>query len=95
MKTTFSRTFSTTVIILLLSLIVVGTSFQALVEDYLADSAIEKLQQNSTAIADLASAYHSEGAMLNRDFMVNLDVVSHISGSDILICDASGRVILC
>ena len=95
MKTTFSRTFSTTVIILLLSLILVGTSFQALVEDYLADSAIEELRQNSSAIADLASAYHSEGTILNRAFMVNLDVVAHISGSDILICDAEGRVILC
>ena len=95
MKTTFSRTFSTTVIILLLSLIVVGTSFQALVEDYLAESAISELQQHSSAIADLASAYSAEGAMINRDFMVNLDVVSHISDSDILICDATGRVILC
>ena len=95
MKTTFSRTFSTTVIILLLSLILVGTSFQALVEDYLAESAISELQRNSTAVANLASAYSSEGGMLNRDFMVNLDVVSGVSNSDILICDATGRVILC
>ena len=95
MKTTFSRTFSTTVIILLLALILVGTSFQALVEDYLEESAISELQQNSTAMADLASAYHSEGAMLNREFMVNLDIVSQISGSDILICNATGRVVLC
>ena len=95
MKTTFSRTFSTTVIILLLSLILVGTSFQALVEDYLAESAIAKLQQNSTAVANLASAYSSEGGMLNRAFMVNLDVVSAVSDSDILICDATGRIILC
>jgi len=95
MKTTFSRTFSTTVIILLLSLILVGTSFQVLVEDYLAESAIAELQRNSTAVANLASAYSSEGGMLNRDFMVNLDVVSGVSDSDILICDAGGRVILC
>jgi len=95
MKTTFSRTFSTTAIILLLALIVVGTSFQVLVEDYLAESAIAELQQNSTAISNLASAYSAEGAMLNRSFMVNLDIASHISGSDILICDAGGRVILC
>ena len=95
MKTTFSRTFSTTVIILLLALILVGTSFQALVEDYLAESAITELQQNSTAMANLASAYHSEGAMLNRDFMVNLDIVSSVSQSDILICDATGRIVLC
>ena len=95
MKTTFSRTFSTAAIILLLALILVGTSFQALVEDYLAESAIHELQQNSTAISNLASAYSAEGAMLNRDFMVNLDIVSGISESDILICDASGKVILC
>ena len=95
MKTTFSRTFSTTVIILLLALILVGTTFQALVEDYLEESAISQLQQNSNAMAQLASAYHSEGAMLNRDFMVNLDITSQISGSDILICNATGRVVLC
>ena len=95
MKTTFSRTFSTTVIILLLSLILVGTSFQALVEDYLEESAIHELQQNSTAVAHLASAYSSEGGMLNRAFMVNLDIVSGVSNSDILICDAGGRVVLC
>jgi len=95
MKTTFSRTFSTTVIILLLSLILVGTSFQALVEDYLAESAIAELQRNSSAVANLASAYSSEGGMLNRAFMVNLDVVSAVSDSDILICDATGKIILC
>ena len=95
MKTTFSRTFSTTVIILLLSLILVGTSFQALVEDYLAKTAIEQLRENSTAMSNLASAYSSDGPMVNRAFMVNLDIVSHISGSDILICDVTGRVILC
>ena len=95
MKTTFSRTFSTTVIILLLSLILVGTSFQALVEDYLSESAVAELQRNSTAVANLASAYSSEGGMLNRSFMVNLDVVSAVSDSDILICDATGKIVLC
>ena len=95
MKTTFSRTFSTTVIILLLALILVGTIFQALVEDYLADSAIEELKQNSESMANLASAYSAEGPMINRDFMVNLDVTAQVSGSDILVCNASGRVILC
>ena len=45
MKTTFSRTFSTTIMILLFALILVGTSFQALVEDYLTESAVAELQQ--------------------------------------------------
>ena len=95
MKTTFSRTFSTTVMILLLALILVGTSFQALVEDYLTDSAVADLQQNCAAIADLASAYSSEGSMLNRDFMVNLDVASRVSGADTIIFGTDGRALLC
>ena len=95
MKTTFSRTFSTTIMILFLALILVGTSFQALVEDYLTDSAVADLQQNSDAIASLASAYFSEGSILNRDFMVNLDVASRVSGADTIIFSADGRVLLC
>ena len=95
MKTTFSRTFSTTIMILFLALILVGTSFQALVEDYLTDSAVTDLQQNSDAIASLASAYCSEGSLLNRDFMVNLDVASRVSGADTIIFSADGRVLLC
>ena len=95
MKTTFSRTFSTTIMILFLALILVGTSFQALVEDYLTDSAVTDLQQNSDAIANLASAYYSEGSILNRDFMVNLDVASRVTGADTIIFSADGRVLLC
>ncbi len=95
MKTTFSRTFSATLVILLLALILVGTSFQALVEDYLADTTVSELQKNGTAIAGLASAYYSEGSIINRNFMVNLDVASDISGSDLIICDSAGRIILC
>ena len=95
MKTTFSRTFSTTIMILLLALILVGTFFQALVEDYLTESAVAELQKNSSAIADLASAYYSEGSLLNRDFMVNLDVASRVSGADAVIFHADGRVLLC
>ena len=95
MKTTFGRTFSTTVMILFLALILVGTSFQALVEDYLTESAVAELQQNSDAIASLASAYRSEGSLLNRDFMVNLDVASRVSGADTIIFSADGRAMLC
>ena len=95
MKTTFSRTFSTTVMILFLALILVGTSFQALVEDYLTESAVADLQQNCDAISNLASAYCSEGPLLNRDFMVNLDVASRVSGADMIIFSIDGRAMLC
>ena len=95
MKTTFSRTFSTTAIILLLALLLVGTSFQALVKDYLTDSTVMELQQHSTTIADLAAAYYAEGSLMTRDFLVNLDVASQVSGSDVVICNALRQVVLC
>ena len=95
MKTTFSRTFSTTIMILFMALILVGTSFQALVEDFLTDSAVTELQQNCDAIANLASAYSSEGSLMNRGFMVNLDVASRVSGADTIIFNIDGQVMLC
>ena len=95
MKTTFSRNFSTAAIILMLALVLVGTSFQALVKDYLTDYAVENLQKNSTAIADLAAAYWSDDSMTSQEFMVNLDVASQVSDSDAVICNSKGRVVLC
>ena len=95
MKSTFSRTFSTAAIILMLALVLVGTSFQALVKDYLTDTAVENLQQNASAISNLAAAYSSEGSVHNREFLVNLDVISQVSDADAVICNASGRIIMC
>ena len=96
MKTTFGRTICTTVIILLAALLLLGTSFHALVKDYLAETVVSNLQQNGTALAELASAYYSEGSLLTQqDFMVNLDVASRISNADAVICDETGKVILC
>ena len=95
MKTSFGRSFSAMLMILLLALVLIGTSFQALVEDYLNETAVTELQQNGSAIATLASAYYAEGSMINRDFMVNLDVASEVTGADLVICDRNGRIILC
>ena len=95
MKTTFSRTFSTLVIVLLVALILVGISFQILVKDYLTNTAVDQLKLNGAAISQLASAYYAEGSLLNRDFMVNLDVASQVAGADIIIFDARGRNVIC
>ncbi len=95
MKTTFSRTFYTAAIILLLMLVLVGTTFQALVKDYLMDTTVGELQQNSAALANLAAAYSTDGSFRIQEFLVNLDVASRVTGADAVICDALGRVVLC
>ena len=95
MKTTFSRYFFSAAIVLLAALLLVGASFRTLVGDYLEDHALEELKGNATALSSLASAYYSEGSITDRDFLVNLSVASRVSDTDVVICDAEGRLQLC
>ncbi len=95
MKTTFSRTFFPAVIVFLVALLLLGTSFQILVRDYLNDHAIEGLENDATIIGALASAYYVEDAVSSQNFLVNLSVASQVSGADAVICDINGRLILC
>ena len=95
MKTTFSRTFSTAATILLLALLLLGTTFQYLVQDFLTKNTITELQKDAGLIADLAAAYSIEGSLNSVDFKLNLDVASKVSGSDAVICSAQGEVLLC
>ena len=95
MKTVFSRYFFTAAIILMLALVLIGTSSQALIHGYLTDSAVTELKQNCTAISNLAAAYTTDGSFSSREFLVNLDVASQVSGADAVICNRAGRIILC
>ena len=95
MKTTFSRNFSTAASILLLALFVLGASFQMLVKEYLTDTTVSALQKDAQILSNLAASYAIDGQLSNRDFLLNLDIASQVSDSDAIICDASGKVILC
>ena len=95
MKTTFSRTFSTAATILLLAVLLLGTSFRLLVKDYLTDNAFAALQKDAEVISNLATAYSIEGSLSGKEFVLNLNLASQISGSDAVICDASGKIVIC
>ena len=95
MKTTFSRTFSSAAVILMLALVLIGTVFQALVKEYLTDTALEGLQHNAQAVADLAYAYSSDGSLNDRQLMVNLDIIAQVSNADAVICGPTGRILMC
>ena len=95
MKTSFSRSFSTTATILLLALIVLGASFQVQIKKYLTNTTIDGLQQDADVIANLAASYSVDGSLNSRDFLLNLDVISQVSDADAVICDSDGYVILC
>jgi len=95
MKSTFSRAFFPATIILLAALLLVGTAFQALVRNYLKDRTMEGLKNDCSVITQMASAYHSGDALTSQDFLVNLSVVSRVSEADSVICDATGKLVLC
>ena len=95
MKTTFGRTFSTAATILLLALLLLGTTFQYLVQDFLTKNTISELQNDAEMISNLASAYSIDGSLTSRDFLLNLDVAAKVSGSDAVICSPRGEVLLC
>ena len=95
MKTTFGRLFGTTVVILLVSLLLLGTVFSFLVKDYLTTTATDELTNDARTIADLAAAYNGDSSLYNPNFLINLDIAGRISGADAVICRTSGQVVMC
>ena len=95
MKTTFGRTFSTAATILLLALLLLGATFQYLVQEFLTKNTISELQNDAELISNLAAAYSIDGSLTSRDFLLNLDVAAKVSGSDAVICSPQGEVLLC
>ena len=95
MKSIFSRTFSTAALVLLAALVAIGVSFQVLVKDFLVERTMENLKSDGQVIADLVQAYTSDQPISARDFNIALTAAYTVSGADAVICDASGRLILC
>ena len=95
MKSSFSRSFTTAALILLIALTVLGASFQLQVKEYMTESTISGLEKDADIIANLAAAYSIDGQLTSREFLLNLDVASQVTDADVIICDGNGYVILC
>lgn len=95
MKSTFSRTFSTIVITLLVAFLVIGTSFSLLVKKYLTDTVVEDLRTDGQVIAQLVRSAYTENSFSGRDFNIALSVAASVSGSDAVVCDARGKLLMC
>jgi len=95
MKSTFSRTFAAAAVILLLAVVLLGTVFPTLVNQYLTEQTISGLQNDAKVISNLATAYTMEGSLDRKDFLLNLDVAADISESDVVICNTDGRIVIC
>ncbi len=95
MKSTFSRTFTAAVIVLLAALLVVGIFFQFQVREYLKNQNLKKLRNDGEVISELVLAYNGQELTANRDFNISLSVTTRISGADVVVCDETGRLVFC
>ncbi|MGM9604697.1 MAG: histidine kinase dimerization/phospho-acceptor domain-containing protein, partial [Faecousia sp.] len=95
LKSSFGRIFYAAALILLVALTMLGASFQQLVKDYLTETTFSRLDKDAEIISHLASSYAAGEDTSSRDFLLNLDVAANLSDTDIIICNAAGKVILC
>ena len=95
MKTTYSRTFLTSMVVLLFALLAVGVFLRALLDDYLTDNAFSQLEKDARVISTLTSAYYSEDSLNSMDYLMNLDIAGQLSDADAVICDETGTILLC
>lgn len=95
MKSSFSKTLFPIILVLLTALVCVGIFFQLRVRNVLTEQIMDELDSNATALSELASAYCVDGKFISEAFVVNLTVADKVSGTDSVICDASGNLLIC
>lgn len=96
MKTMFGRQFFLTASCILCSILILCASFRVFIQKYVQSESQESLYQNAEAVAELASAYGSVGNLeSNWEFRINLSFAAAAAGTDTVVCDENGTVILC
>ena len=95
MKSTFSRLFTTLVLILLVTTVLIGVTFQWLFNRYLTEQTVTGLQNDAKVISELVRACYSDREISDQDFYIALSVAVSVSGSDAVICDAQGKLLIC
>ena len=95
MRSAQSRDFFTAAIIFLLALLILGIALRTVVSNYLAEQTFDRLENDCQTLSQLTAAYYSDGNLSNIQFITNLDVACRISGADALICNPSGRILIC
>ena len=94
MKTTFSRLFSMIAGLLMLCLLITGVAFRFLMMSWVESEKRKSLSADASALADLAEAYDSSGALeSNWNFQIGLSLFSEVGEVSALICDEDGYVV--
>ena len=89
-----SRTFRVLVIGFLVTLLVLGIAIRSVTIRSMTNSALKDLEHSSLILSQLAAAYYADGSMANMQFIINLDLASEFSGTDVLLYVGIGVIAL-
>ena len=78
-----SRNFQAAVLLFLAAMLLLGVALRASLKGGLNRQAFAELENNATVISEL------------MPFIINLDLAARISGTDAIVCDDTGRIVLC
>ncbi len=95
MKSSFSRLFVSLTVVLLAAMVLISIAFQVLTGQYFTNHTISSLKNDGSVIADLYRAFYLDQGLSSQDFYMTLTVATSVSGSDAVICDAQGNLLLC
>lgn len=96
MTTNFRRLFLPMAALMLLTIVFLGVAFHVFLYDYIITANEDTLYADAAAISDLAEAYHATGTPnQSMSFWMNLSFAARLSGTQTLICDESGQIVLC
>ncbi len=97
MKTTFSRLFALMAAMVLLCLVLLGVSFRVTLNGYLEEDKHKSLHDNAETLAHLTSVYDAAGELDRAwgDFRIALTAAARVSGTNAMLCDLSGEILLC
>ena len=90
-----SRNFQVAVLLFLAALLLVGLGLRSTVRAHMERNIFSKLENDAQVLSDLTAAYHADGGIHSMQFLINLDLTARIGGSDAVICDESGKIVLC
>ena len=98
MRTMFGRLFGIFAAVLLFGMLLLGSSFRAILKGYLGDQKETSLRSTAQAVADLTAAYQSAGVISGENawqLRMELSLSAEISGADAYICDSQGTILIC
>ena len=95
MKSSFSRIFFPAVLVLLTALLTIGLLFQILAGNVMEQQVLERLEVEAKTISRLTTAYYDNDMQQMDPLLMDLSVISQASGADTVICDTTGKLVLC